>query len=268
MFARRQSGTALRRVGLNVLVFYMSAGSACVFKDTTQRIGAQETLLNRQIDGLRALIASAERGELLPNDHLVVAVSESLVRDLAALALPREQIIAHRFRVRLEKIDVRFRDQIGTVRLDGRVSPADRAPGDVFAELAVFGMVSRVDIDPEQGTLSGKVVPSGFEVKRVGMFGNTRPGRRLVERLARTRLDDFESLAVPLTIPVRLEQNVVLSGSTEGPVRISPASFPLTVSVTDVDAYGERLWITVGLKAGAWTRSEHAVSPTPSPERP
>jgi hypothetical protein len=38
----------------------------------------------------------AEKGSPLPSDELVVAVSERIVKDLAALALPREQVIAVR----------------------------------------------------------------------------------------------------------------------------------------------------------------------------
>src|SRR5262245_56833983 len=68
------------------------------------RVIAQELVLTRQIEGLRALIAAAETGSLVPKDKLVVAVSEQIVKDLAALALPREQVIADKFRVRLEKV--------------------------------------------------------------------------------------------------------------------------------------------------------------------
>src|SRR5262249_48787049 len=61
------------------------------------RVIAQELVLNRQIEGLRTLIAAAEKGSLVPRDKLVVAVSEQIVKDLAALALPREQVIADKF---------------------------------------------------------------------------------------------------------------------------------------------------------------------------
>src|SRR5262249_34499529 len=104
------------------------------------RVISQELVLTRQIEGLRALIAAAEKRSLVPSDKLVVAVSEQIVKDLAALALPREQVIADKFRVRLEQVDVRFRDGAGSVRLDGRVSPAGQPPDAVFAELAVFGL--------------------------------------------------------------------------------------------------------------------------------
>jgi hypothetical protein len=69
-------------------------------------------------------------------------------QDLAALALPREQVIADKFRVRLEQVDVRFRDRYGSVRLDGRVSLASGPVEDVFAELAVFGLMDRIGSSP------------------------------------------------------------------------------------------------------------------------
>jgi len=215
-----------------------------------RRVIAQELVLNRQIEGLRALIAAAEKGSLVPKDKLVVAVSERLVKDLAALALPREQVIADKFRVRLEQVDIRFRDGAGSVRLDGRVSPATQPAEAVFAELAVFGLMDRIDVDAETGILRGKVSVIGFELKKVGVFGESPTGQRLLEELGEQKLDDLSALALPVEIPVRLEEQIALRGITEGPVRLRPATFPLKVSVANVSAHGERLWVALDVDLG------------------
>jgi hypothetical protein len=230
------------------------AAAACGGGAGPRRVMDQQAVLQRQIEGLEGLVAAAEQGSLVPRDKLVVAVSEQVVRELAQLALPREEVIGGRYRVRLETVDVRFRDKWGSVRLDGRVSPAAGSPEDVFAELAVFGLLDAVEVDPDDGMLRGKVSLIGFELKRLGLYGESAAGRRLLEGLAGTRLDALSALAFPLALPVRLEQELTLPGSSEGPVRLRAARFPLRVGVVDVSAHGERLWVAFDVESGPWTR--------------
>ncbi len=240
----------LALAGLPLACFGCTPASA----PAPRRVLAEEAMLRRQIEGLEAVIARAESGRLLPDDELAVAVSEKLVKDVARLALPREQVVAGRYRVRLETVDVRFRDGIGSLRLDGRVSPAERAPEDVFAEVAVFGLVDSAELLPG-GRLRVAATPIGFEVKRVGVFGESDLGRSLLESFAAQKVDELRSLTFPLDVPVQIEQALSLKGlGGDGPVRIRPASVPLTVGVARVAAYGERLWIAISAKAGAWTR--------------
>jgi hypothetical protein len=226
---------------------------------------AQETMIRHQIEGLETLIAEAETGTLFPKDLLLVSVDEPTIRALVLLALPREEVIAGKYRVRLDKADVGLRDKWGSVRLDGRVSPAGASPNDVFAELALFGQLATVDID-ESGVLKGRVSVTGFEVRRFGLYGESAAGRRLLEGLAEQQAGALSSLAFPITIPVELQQLVTLNGlGPVGPVRVLPAQFPLKVTVAKVSAHGGRLWIALDVKAGSWTR---VPSPTPAPALP
>jgi len=250
--------------GAALAVFLLAAAvvtGACRTDPGPQRVIAQETALGRQIEGLRELIATAERGSLIPSDRVVIAVDEQLVRALAQLALPREEVIGDRFRVRLEKADVRFRDKWGSVRLDGRVRPAEGSGGDVFAELSVFGLMDAVVVDPATGVLSGKVTPLGFEIRRVGLYGDTATGRRMLEAFGRTRLQELSSLTFPVSFPVRLEQEISLGGLADGPVRIHAAKVPLEFSVRDVSAHGQRLWVTVDVRGGTWVKVASATPP-------
>jgi hypothetical protein len=224
-----------------------------------RRVLAEETTLRRQVEGLEALLARAEQGRLLADDGLLVALSEKLVKDVARLALPREQVVAGRWRVRLETVDVRFRDGLGSLRLDGRVSPAERPPEDVFAELALFGLVDSAELLPG-GRLRLRGRPIGFEVKRVGVFGESTLGRGLLERLAAERLDELEALAFSVDVPVQVEQALALPGlGGDGPVRVKPASVPLSVHVASVSAFDERLWVALSASAGSWTRAGEAA---------
>lgn len=212
-----------------------------------RRVVAQEVALRRQIEGLEGLLARAEQGRLVPDDELVIALSEKLVKDVVRLALPRERVVAGRYRVRLETADVRFRDGLGSLRLDGRVSPADRPPEDVFAELAVFGLIDSAELLPG-GRLRVQGTPIGFEVKRVGVFGETGVGRRLLETLAAEKIDDLGGLAFPVEVPVQIEQALSLEGlAGGGPVRVRAARVPLKMSVARLSAHGERLWISIAV---------------------
>ena len=216
--------------------------------------------LNRQIEDLRELIRAAEKGELLPRDRLLVAVDEQTVRDLARLGLPREEAVAGtrgRFRVRIEAVDVEFRDGHGLVRLDGQVSRTTGPPDDVFAELAVLGRVDRVEVDEESGRLRGQVTLIGLELKRVGLFGESALRRRLLEGLAGLNPQILSLLSDSLVLPVRLEQEVRIPGTGEkGPVRIQPARFPLSARVTDLLAFDRRLWVVLDVSAGDWSPLE------------
>jgi hypothetical protein len=226
-------------------------------------------MLRHQIDGLQTLVTAAEKGTLFPKNLLMVAVDEPTVRALTLLALPREQVIAGKYRVRLDKADVGFRDKWGSVRLDGRVSLAGGSPGDVFAELALFLQLATVEVD-ESGVLRGRMSVIGFEVRRFGVYGESATGRALLEGLAEQQADALSSLAFPITIPVQVQQVITLGGlgGLEGPVRVLPAQFPLTVTVADVSAHGGRLWIALDVKAGAATRLPTTTAPAAAPGRP
>jgi hypothetical protein len=244
------------RPRLSSLLLLTTLACSARAPEAPRRVVAQEATLRTQIEGLEAVLARAAQGQLLPEDELAVAISEKLVKDVARLALPREQVVADKYRVRLETVDVRFRDGVGSLRLDGRVSPADRAPEDVFAELALLGLVDSAEL-LSGGRLRLRGRPIGFEVKRVGVFGESDLGRSLLERLAAERLEQLEALAFSVDVPVQIEQALALKGlDSGGPVRIRPARVPLTVRVGRVAAFDERLWIALTAQAGAWTHDD------------
>jgi len=212
----------------------------------------QESHLTRQVADLRRLVERAERGRLVPADGLVVAVREDVVRRMAQLALPREQVVEGRFRVRLEEADVRFRDRHGEVRLEGRVRWADDADvlgADVFVDLTVFGRVDAVAVDTEGGTLTAAIVPIGFEIRRVTVGEGQPTVRQLAEGLARELPEGLSSLRSTLTIPVSFEHTLRLNGIESGPVRLRPASLGLRFFVKEASAHAGRLWVSVGVEA-------------------
>jgi hypothetical protein len=209
---------------------------------------AREEELLRQIQDLRFLVERAERGALVPTDGLVVAVSERLALQLVELALPRDVVVQDRFRVRLEKADLRFGDRHAMVRLDGSVTWAewtDLFDADVSVELTVFARIDAAPVEHARGTLAMKVVPVGFELHRLTLGEESPTARRLAEGLAAALTGSLSALTFPISIPVALEPQVRSAGIEAGPVRVKPASLPLRAVVKDVAAHGGRLWLSL-----------------------
>jgi len=233
-----------------------------------KRIMAMEMVLNRQIEGLRELVDRAEKGTLLPKDKLVVSVHEDLVKDVAQLALPREQIVDDKYRILVEKIDVRFRDRWGSVRMDGRVGLAGDKKEEVYADVAIFGFLDAVEVDAETGTLKGLVRPIGIELQKLEVFGSRLGVRQMIESLALQHTDKLKKATFPLTIPVRLENRIQINGTTEGPVRLKSAEFPLQVTVADVIALDKKLWVFLDVEAGPWRKLPPEPAATAAGGRP
>jgi len=245
------------------LALLVAATAACGGEQGPRRFLARKAVLERQVEDLRRLVRVAEEGGLLSRDKLLVGVSEPLANELARLALPREQVVGGRYRVRLERAEVSFRDEHGSVRLHGKVGPAQSGEPAFFAELALFGVVDTVEVDRDTGVLRGNVSFVGFELKRFDAYGESETGRLLLEELGRQGLDALKALAFPIAIPVRLEQEIALNRvAREGPVRLLPASLPLRLTVTNVAAHGRRLWVAVDVTARPPSR--RAAGPPPA----
>ncbi len=220
-----------------------------------RRIVAEEEILRRQIYGLKELVALGEMGSLVPEDKLVVSIAESLVQQVVELGLPREVKIQDKVLVRATGAEVRFRDNLASVRLDALVRPLDATAPDVTVEIKVYGALDRVSLDRASGTLKGKVAVLAFEVPRVQSMGPDQALRDLIERLGRDNLDAFSALAPAIEIPVHIEQDIVMKGPDRvASISVLPAQVPLEASVTRVFAAGEQLVVILDVQAGPWKK--------------
>ena len=239
--------------GLALSLALASLAPACRDRAEPARVLAREEHLQRQIEDLRILVDRAERGALVPSDGVVIAISEDLAQRLVQLALPREFVLHDRFRARLEKAEVRFRDKHGAVRFDGSVAWAEGADlydADVSADVTVFARLETVAVHPKEGLLVAQIVPMGFEIQRLTVGGESRAARRLAESIAGEMAESLSALAFPLTIPVVIEHALRFEGVQAGPVRIRGGSVPLRAVVRDASAHGGRLWIVLQVEAG------------------
>jgi hypothetical protein len=228
---------------------------------------ADQAVLDRRRQGLAGLMAAARRGSLLPFSKMLVVADERLVQQVMAATLPFERVIVDRYRIRVSRAEVHFDDGFGLVRLDGEASFADRPETEGHAEVTVFGGLDVVALDPESGVLRGSVKIIALDARRVNVYGvKSSIVEDLVEQLGREKLDSFSALASAIEIPVRLERSVTLPAVGPGEVRIDAATIPVRAAVSDVKAFGGKLWVSVDVSTDAATPGPASGTPSPAPE--
>lgn len=211
---------------------------------------AERAVLERREQGLAALVTAARRGTLVPFDKMLVVADERLVRDVIAASLPFERVISARYRIRIERAEVHFEDGLGLVRLEGQATFADRAPDQGRADVAVYGGLDVVELDPASGTLRGRVSVIAVDARRVDVLGMaSHLAEDLVEDLGREKLDAYGDLVSRVDIPVRLERSVSLPAVGPAEVSIDAATIPLRVAISDVKAFQGKLWVSVDVAA-------------------
>ena len=204
----------------------------------------EEILLERRRQGVEAMIASVRaHGRLIPFDEVLFVVQQGLVKNLIEATLPYEQVLAERYRVRLESVEVTFDDGFALVQLRGRASLVKDS--NTAAEIDVYGAIDIVELDPATGVLHGRVKVLAVETQRVDVVGVPTPVRRLVDDLSREQLSAFEPLMSNVEIPIRVEQTLRIPGVDQAGIRIEEAVLPLQAAVVDVKAYRGKLWICV-----------------------
>jgi hypothetical protein len=71
-----------------------------------------------------------------------------------------------------------------------------------------------------------------------------------------------------LVIPVKVEPKIDFPALTSGPVRVDGATLPITISISDVIAASNGLWVSIALKPGDITKTADAgpsAEPTKKP---
>ena len=231
--------------------------------------------LERQLQGLTALLAEAEAGALFPDapDRVLVLVDQGLVQRLLTALTPSEHIVADRYHVVITGARVVFEDGFALVRLDGRASLSGIAESDVFADLTVVGDLELPAEQQKRDVLKARIHILAVDARQVTVGARSEKAEELVEDLSRTKLEDFAALASSLEIPVRQEHEVTIPAvGPQGPVRIAAASLPLRLALLSVRAFHGKLWIAMGASIGASPLPSRpppvpaAAAGTPSPD--
>jgi hypothetical protein len=213
------------------------------------RPSVEEATVERQLQGLAALVAEAESGALFPEapDRVLVLVDQGLIQRLLTALTPSEHVIADRYRVVVTGARVVFEDGFALVRLDGRASLAGIAESEVFADLTVVGDLELPAQQEKPDVLKARIHILTVEARQVALVGHNEQAERLVGELGRTKLEAFAAIASSLEIPVRQEHTITIPAvGPDGPVRIDAASLPLRLTLVSVRAFHGKLWIAMG----------------------
>jgi len=233
--------------------------AGCGPDETGGELHARRSVLQREVEGMRELLARLERGEsVLPQGHVVVAIDDVLVQELLKAQLPLE-VEADRYRVWIDDAEVTFRGS-PLVTLRGGIALRERP--ELAGEVRLLGALEGIGVDPRTGTLKAGIAVDHLELLSVAGLENLVAGGTLDE-LARTIRLELEDRLPGITIPVRVQRGIELPAVTDGPVRIEAATMPLDVGVSQVLARQGRLWVAVRVEPGPLAKAAAAAPPAP-----
>jgi hypothetical protein len=227
------------------------SAAGCRQDEGEGKLHAQLAALEREAEGLRESVAKLERGEaVLPDDAVVVSISEDVVKDFLTAQLPFDAD-AGSFKVTLTEGEAVFRGS-PAVSLRGTIAPSEHP--DLIGEIAAKGALENIRVEGETGTLRATIALDHVDLVQVAGLEQFIPDASRNE-LARTVRMQLAGHLPELQIPVRIEQAVELPSVTDGPVRIRGARMPLEVTIAGVFTGRGLLWIAVRVVPGELART-------------
>ena len=243
-----------RLILLGLLVLAPLAGCA-PSEEETQYL-ARKALLTRQNQGIRELIAEAERGSMVPADRFLIGIDEKIVAQLLSAQLPLERPVGKRFIVRIDSATVLLRDKFGAITIAGTVYR--RKTPDRRTALRIYGGLGAVSIDSVTDMLSIAIAIDHIELVEAGILDRVlgRGGKKYIAEKGRDRLQE----ALPkLEVPVALARRIRVPAIEEGAVQLDSLEVPLDISVERVIAVGGKIWVTLNAEVGAVTGAEEGL---------
>jgi hypothetical protein len=215
---------------------------------------AERVVLDREVEGLRAVVERMERGEpMLPADDVAIAIEDALIRDLIVAQLPFDADI-DRYHLRLIAADVQFRGS-PVVRLTGELQVRDQPS--LAAAVTLIGALEDIQVDQQASTLTARVAADHLSIDQATGLTQLLSGATLDEVARAVRLEIREQLPT-IQIPVKVQRQIEFPAVTDGPVRMAGARLPLEVAVSQVTAARGRLWISVRVTPGAFVKTADA----------
>lgn len=215
---------------------------------------AKRVVLEREVEGLRETAGRLERGEpFLPRDDIIISIDAAVIRALIVAQLPFDMDV-DRFHLRLSEAEVLFRGS-PVVKLRGSLVYRERP--EYEAAVAAIGALEDIDVDPATSTLKSAIAVDHLTIEKAGGL-ETLLGQSTLDEAARAVRLRLAGRLPTIQIPVKLQQSVELPAVTHGPVRIDGAAMPLQVSVSQVTAGRDELWIAVHFVPGELTKTQDA----------
>jgi hypothetical protein len=233
-------GMSTSRAGLAMVLPLAAVLSGLTGRVRQPEPTAEELTLGRQVEGLRVLVADAERGKLFDFDQMLVVVDQRLVQELLASVVPLEGDVGGGFHVRIDAAQATFGDGLALVNLAGEVRLVDRSAA---VAAAVYGGLDVVEVDPESGMLRATVKVFAVEIpEEADLLGIEEPARRLMLVLAEGGL---ERLLGPIEVPVRVADRLSFPPVRAHRVRIAGMEQPVVAEVSSVRAFAGKLWVAL-----------------------
>jgi hypothetical protein len=243
--------------GLRVTAFLALAAVGCGGRfEGGGELRARRVVLQREVDGMREVVARLERREpMLPEHDIAVAIEDDLVRDLISAELPFDADV-DRYHLSLRKAEVAFRGN-PMVRLHGVLHLRDK-PG-YEATVSAIGALEGIVVDDASSTLEAKIALDHIGIEQAAGLEQWLSGAALDEVARMVRLEVAGKLP-PIRIPVRVQPRIELPAVTDGPVRIEGASVPLDIAVSRVVAGQGTLWVALRVRPGELVKAGAGAS--------
>jgi hypothetical protein len=215
---------------------------------------AQRVVLEREVEGLREVVARLERGEaMLPLDDVAISIDDTFVRDLVAAQLPFDTDV-DRFHLRLREAEAQFRGS-PVVRLRGELHLKEKP--DLEAAVTVIGALEDIQVEQSSSVLKASIAVDHIGIEKAAGI-EAILSRSTMDEVARLIRLQIKDQLPPIQIPVKVQQSIDLPAVTQGPVRIDGARMPLQVAVSQVVAGQGRLWIAVHVQPGDLVKTADA----------
>lgn len=260
----RNRSDAAGAAGVALLALLLAG--ACGEDVESARRRAQAIVARRQIEGLKQLVAGAERGELSTSSQIAIGIREEIVRDILSASLPLERAVSERFKVRLERAEVRFLDTQSAVILRGQAGLLGES--DVAVSVVLVGSLDQLHLEEGSGRLKAHIALEYFEVEKVAAGGDRPVLRRLIDALGRESLSAIQEAVPEIEIPVKLDPSIRIKGLGRGPVAAKPGELPLHFEVARVVPLNGRLWVLLNASVGSWRTAPEVGQDPPEPVGP
>jgi hypothetical protein len=236
-----------------LMVVALLGAAACRRPDAVARERVVERdQLRREVAGFRALQRLAP-GKLMDREHeVLVSVSDTLLRTLLDAAFPVTVALPNKLEVTLRSATVAFRANVARVDITGEVRRT-RYPR-VSAQVFLRGALDSFVVDRSQA-LRARI--SVDDVLLETPDGTPAPLDPLVinvlQAIVERGLPEIVASLPSVALPLRLDQDMALPGfGPEGALSIEPSKAPMTITVSRILAFQNRLWIILRVELGAF----------------
>lgn len=217
---------------------------------------AQRDQLRREVVGYRGLEPLARTGLMTSEEEVILTVSDTLIRGLLSAAFPLPVRIGGGITVTMTGATVAFRANVARVDIVGQVR-RESFPA-VAASIVLRGALDAFEVDSAR-VLRARITVDDADVSEPtgvpGIFDGVAVV--LLQRAVERSLPEL-AMAIPnVAIPVRFHSEISLPGfNPKGALTIPPARAPLTMAVSRVIAFDDRIWVILHTTLGEFVRAE------------